>query len=95
MDIMIGKAHDGQYLPALFPRPCNAQAALLPGKTSSAVASTLDSLECALERRPFKRPFGIIPTDNGTELADTATIEASAFGGRPVLRLLLRPAEGR
>lgn len=82
MDTVIGRARDSQCLLTLFLRPCKVQPALLlPKKASSAVASALDSLERALGERPFARLFGIILTDNGAEFADTAAIEASAFGG--------------
>lgn len=82
MDTVLGKARDEQCLLTLFLRPCKVQPVLLlPKKASGAVASALDSLERAMGKHPFKRLFGIILTDNGVEFADTAAIEASAFGG--------------
>ena len=82
MDTVLGKARDERCLLTLFLRPCKAQLVLLlPRKTSSAVASALDSLERALGKHVFGRLFGIILTDNGAEFADAAAIEASVFGG--------------
>lgn len=82
MDTVVGRARDSQCLLTLLLRPCKAQPVmLLPRKSSSAVASALDSLERALGEQVFKRLFGIILTDNGAEFADTAAIEASALGG--------------
>lgn len=82
MDTVIGRARDARCLLTLFLRPCKIQLALLlPEKSSSAVASALDSLEQALGRPLFERLFGIILTDNGGEFASTEAIEASAFGG--------------
>lgn len=82
MDTVIGKTRDSQCLLTLYLRPCKAQAALLLArKTSSAVAAALDSLERALGKRLFKRLFGTILTDNGTEFSDAASIEKSVFGG--------------
>lgn len=81
MDTVIGKTRDEQCLLTLFLRPCKVQIVLLlPKKTSSAVASALDSLERTLGKHLFERLFGIILTDNGTEFADTAAIETSVFG---------------
>lgn len=82
MDTVLGKARDERCLLTLFSRPCKVQAVLLlPGKTSSAVASALDSLERTMGKHPFERLFGIILTDNGLEFADTTAIERSVFGG--------------
>lgn len=82
MDTVIGKARDAQCLLTLYLRPCKVQLVmLLPEKTSSAVASALDSLERSLGKRLFEQLFGIILTDNGAEFAGTATIEASVVGG--------------
>lgn len=82
MDTVIGRARDSQCLLTLYLRPCKVQLALLlPKKTSSAAASALDSLECALGKRSFEHLLGIILTDNGPEFADSATIEASVSGG--------------
>ncbi len=78
---VIGRTHDAQRPPALYLRPCKVQLALLlPKKTSSAVAAALDMLERSLGKRVFKRLFGIILTDNGTEFSDISAIEASIFG---------------
>lgn len=78
MDTVMGRARDEQCLLTLFLRPCKVQVTLLlPEKTSSAVASALDSLERSLGKRLFERLFGIVLTDNGVEFADTAAIEAS------------------
>lgn len=82
MDTVIGKARDTQCLLTLYLRPCKVQLVmLLPEKTSSAVASALDSLERSLGKRLFEQLFGIILTDNGAEFADTTTIEASVLRG--------------
>lgn len=82
MDTVIGKARDDQCLLTLYLRSCKIQPVLLlPEKSSSAVASALDSLEYALGKQMFEHIFGIILTDNGPEFADTAAIEASVFGG--------------
>lgn len=82
MDTVIGKARDTQCLLTLYLRPCKVQLVmLLAEKTSSAVASALDSLERSVGKRLFEQLFGIILTDNGTEFADTTTIEASVVRG--------------
>lgn len=88
MDTVIGKARDTQCLLTLYLRPCKVQLVmLLPEKTSSAVASALDSLERSLGKRLFEQLFGIILTDNGTEFADTTTIEASVLRGNARCRV--------
>lgn len=82
MDTVLGKARDDRCLLTLFLRPCKVQLVLLlPGRTSGAVASALDSLERSLGKPLFERLFGIVLTDNGTEFADTAAIGSSVLGG--------------
>ncbi len=82
MDTVIGKARDSQCLLTLYLRPCKVQIALLlPRKSPSAVAAALGSLERVLGKGLFKRLFGTVLTDNGTEFSDVESIEESVFGG--------------
>lgn len=83
MDTAIGKSRDRQCILTLYLRSCKVQVApLLPEKTSSAVAATLDSLERCLGKKTFQQLFGLILTDNGTEFVDTDALERSVFGGK-------------
>jgi len=82
MDTVMGGSCDTACVLTLFLRPCRFQLALtLPGKTSGAVAAALDSLETVLGQEGFRRLFGLVLTDNGTEFSDTAALERSAAGG--------------
>ena len=82
MDTVMGRSCDTACVLTLFLRPCRFQLALtLPEKTSSAVAAALDSLETVLGQEGFRRLFGLVLTDNGTEFSDTAALERSAAGG--------------
>lgn len=83
MDTVIGRSRDRQCVLTLYLRPCRFQALLLlPGKSPSAVAAALGSLEGALGKRAFARLFGLILTDNGAEFSDCAALERSALPGK-------------
>ena len=78
MDTVIGCTRDTQCILTLYLRACAVQIALLlPNKSSSAVAAALDMMEKAVGKDMFARLFAIILTDNGTEFADTESLERS------------------
>jgi IS30 family transposase len=83
MDTVLGRSRDTRCILTLYLRPCRFQLCLLlPEKTSSAVAAALDDLETGLGRHGFEKLFGLILTDNGTEFADTGSLERSSTSGR-------------
>lgn len=84
MDTVIGLSKDSQCVLTLYLRPCKIQACLLlPEKSSSAVAAALDMLEKALGKEVFRRLFGLVLTDNGTEFSDTGPSSARPSTGPP------------
>jgi len=83
MDCVIGRAKDTKCILTLYHRPTKLQLAiLLPEKTSSAVASALDMVEGLLGKESFRKIFGTILTDNGTEFSNFASLEKSCFPGK-------------
>ena len=80
MDTVMGLKSDKKCLLTLFLRPSKIQLTiLLPDKTAQSVVKVFDTLEKALGKERFKRLFGCILTDNGTEFSDTAALEKSAL----------------
>ena len=82
MDTVIGLKRDRQCLLTLYHRPSKFQLALLlPDKTAQSVVSEIDKLERTLGKAAFKRIFGCILTDNGTEFSDCEALEKSVLPG--------------
>ena len=83
MDTVIGLKRDKKCLLTLYHRPSKFQLALLlPNKTTSSVIAEFDKLEQVLGKATFKRIFGCILTDNGTEFANYEALEKSVFPGK-------------
>lgn len=81
MDTVMGRKFDKPCLLTLYLRPSKFQFVLmLPEKTNEAVVLALDGIETLIGRRAFKRLFGLILTDNGTEFSDMRPIERSKVG---------------
>lgn len=88
MDCVVGRARDSQRILTLYLRPFKAQLCLLlPDATSSAVAAALDLLERTCGAGLFRRLFGLVLTDNGSEFSDPGAIERSVLGGGPRCRV--------
>ena len=82
MDTVIGLKSDKKCLLTLYHRPSKFQfALLLNDKTSQSVVNELNNLETLMGKAAFKRVFGCILTDNGTEFSDTCALEKSALPG--------------
>lgn len=80
MDTVLGIKRDSKCILTLYIRACHMQLAmLLEEKSAEAVTAALDALENAIGKDTFKTLFGIILTDNGTEFADTESLERSVF----------------
>lgn len=78
MDTVVGTPTDSRCLLTLHMRACHAQLPLLmPAKTAKATVDALDGLERALGLEGFRRLFGLMLTDNGSEFADVGGIERS------------------
>jgi IS30 family transposase len=94
MDTVIGRKRNQQCILTLYARPSHFQLyVLLAEKTCDQSVAALDRLEGILGLGMFKEVFGLILTDNGTEIEDAERLEASATvpGGEKVPGLLLRP----
>ena len=78
MDTVVGGPADSQCLLTLLCRPCRVQLPLLmPSKTSAATVAALDEAERELGLGAFRRLFGTVLTDNGSEFGDVAGMERS------------------
>lgn len=81
MDTVMGRKFDKPCLLTLYLRPSKFQFVfMLPEKTNEAVVLALDEVEHLIGRRAFKRLFGLILTDNGTEFSNMRPIERSKVG---------------
>lgn len=81
MDTVMGRKFDKPCLLTLYLRPSKFQFVfMLPEKTNEAVTLALDEMEHLIGRRAFKRLFGLILTDNGTEFSNMRPIERSKVG---------------
>lgn len=82
MDTVVGSRPDSKRVLTLYVRPCSFQfCLLLPDGTAEAVEGALDMLERAAGADLFRRLFGLVLTDNGSEFSDPGTLERSALGG--------------
>ena len=68
------------HLNPLLPPPKLQICLLLADKSQTSVVRVLDMLENCIGKELFKRLFGIILTDNGSESANYELIERSVFG---------------
>lgn len=84
MDTVLGSKGDSKCILTLYCRPLKLQICLLlADKSQTSVIRVLDVLEKCIGKELFKRLFGIILTDNGSEFANYKLIERSVFGGSP------------
>jgi IS30 family transposase len=78
MDTVHGRIRDSQCLLTLYMRPFKFQWVLLMGnKTPASTVKIFDLLESVLGTATFRKFFGIILTDNGTEFSDFESLENS------------------
>lgn len=88
MDTVLGSKGDSQCILTLYCRPLKLQICLLlADKSQTSVVRVLDMLENCIGKELFKRLFGIILTDNGSEFANYELIERSVFGSAPRSRV--------
>lgn len=83
MDTVIGKKDDTKCILTLFLRPCRFQfAILLNEKSCYEVNKALDYLENLFGKTMFRKMFGNILTDNGSEFDNYKTLEKSCLPGK-------------
>lgn len=81
MDTVIGKINDSPVLLTLMLRSCHLMIAiLLPNKTQNSVIDALNDICDAIGIENFKRIFGVILTDRGTEFSNPLALECDRNG---------------
>ncbi len=81
MDTVIGKVDEGPVILTLMLRNCHLMIAfLLPNKTQSCVIDTLNNLCEMIGIETFRRIFGVIITDRGTEFSNPLALECDKYG---------------
>lgn len=81
MDTVIGKADENPVLLTMLLRSCHLMMAfLLPNKAQGSVIDTLNDLSEMLGIETFKRIFGVIITDRGTEFSNPLALECDRYG---------------
>lgn len=84
MDTVMGSQPDSKCVLTLYVRPCSFQfCLLLEDRTAQAVEDALGVLERAAGAELFRRLFGLVLTDNGSEFSNPEALEGSALGGGP------------
>lgn len=80
MDTVLGAKGDSQCILTLYCRPIKLQVCLLlADKSQTSVVRVLDMLERCIGKELFKKLFGTILTDNGSEFSNHELIEHSIF----------------
>lgn len=88
MDCVEGKYNEKPAILTLLFRRIRFQLMIyLPKKNQDEVAKALDTVERLIGKKNFKRFFGIILTDRGSEFLDYDKIERSFFGGKKCCRV--------
>ncbi len=81
MDTVIGKRESDKVFLTLFFRSCSLMVIiLLPEKSQKAVVDVLNDICEEIGIDTFKRLFGVILTDNGTEFQNNAALECDKWG---------------
>lgn len=81
MDTVIGKNEQGPVLLTLMLRNCHLMIALLlPNKSQGSVIEALNGLCDQIGIDVFKKVFGVIITDRGTEFANPLALECDRYG---------------
>ncbi len=81
MDTVIGKSEQGPVLLTLMLRNCHLMIALLlPNKSQGSVIEALNELCDQMGIDVFKKVFGVIITDRGTEFANPLALECDRYG---------------
>ena len=81
MDTVIGKVDEGPVLLTLMFRNCHLMIALLlQNKSQNAVIEALNDLCDKIDIETFRRLFGVILTDRGTEFSNPLALECDRYG---------------